>query len=149
MGNYSSSPGSIYPALRSLERAGLVERRPAPGGKSQFGLTKAGRQVLDGWLDAPNDADELVRHLDIALLRFAFLQQCNDPDRTDRFLAAFHHALRQHAERLGQYLAGESGRALPLQARLAVEHGQRTAAASADWAEDARKRLRNNQSEEK
>jgi DNA-binding PadR family transcriptional regulator len=142
MGNYSSSPGSIYPALRSLERAGLVERGPAPGGKSHYALTSAGRQALDGWLDAPDDAEELVRHLDLALLRFAFLQQCNDPDRTDRFLVALRFALNRHAEALRDFLESESGRALPLQARLAVEHGQRTARASADWAKDARERLR-------
>jgi DNA-binding PadR family transcriptional regulator len=141
MGNYSSSPGSIYPALRSLERAGLVERQPVSASKSQYALTPAGRQALDDWLDAPNDGDELVRHVDLALLRFAFLQQCNDPHRTDRFLAAFRSALHRHAESLGDFLESESGRALPLQARLAVEHGQRTARASADWADDARERL--------
>ena len=29
LGNYSSSPGSIYPALRALEKAGLVRRGAA------------------------------------------------------------------------------------------------------------------------
>ena len=48
MGSFSSSPGSIYPALDKLVRAELLERRPpATGGKPLFHITPEGEAHLD------------------------------------------------------------------------------------------------------
>lgn len=138
MGSYSSSPGSIYPALKALERQDFVTRRAEAGTRPVYRLTGRGQAVLDGWLAAPADAAEIVRHLDLALLRFAFLSGRDDRQATGRFLEDFHRALRAHADALRAFLDGSEGKALPLQPRLAVEHGLRSAEASAAWAADAR-----------
>ena len=55
LGNYSSSPGTIYPALKRLQKFELVEkitqRRVT---KTSFQITKKGVLVLKNWLIPPN-----------------------------------------------------------------------------------------------
>ncbi len=135
MGNYSSSPGSIYPALKALERAGLVETRDATSrGKGLYYLTTQGRAAFAEWLRAPvNDVVE-------AMLRFAFLHDA-ETSVTLAFLDAFEATARQGVAGLEAFLDSEDGRTMPLQARLAVEHGRRGQIASIDWAVWARKQL--------
>ncbi len=138
MGNYSSSPGSIYPALAGLERMGLVETHGGDArGKGDFHLTKAGDAAFQAWLVAPVDG----KALPVAMLRFAFLQ--NHPDRslTLDFLDKFAAAADAEVQGLVQFLASDFGRALPLQSRLAVEQGRRQFESSAQWAVWAKQAL--------
>jgi len=138
MGNYSSSPGSIYPALKSLEKNGLITPQPT-GSKRVFALTPAGAQAFDGWLVAPvTEAEDFG----IALLRFAFLHDHPDPQVTLDFLTSFGAVARARVNGLKAYLASDEAQALPLQARLAVIHGLATTQASAEWAETARTELK-------
>jgi DNA-binding PadR family transcriptional regulator len=134
MGNYSSSPGSIYPALERLRKAGFVETRGPGRGKGQYHITSRGDEVLQAWLAQPVDAADLQ----MALLRFAFLQFHPDRKRTRAFLDSFEAAALAQVEMLRQFLASEAGRNLSLQSRVAVEHGRRTYSASAKWAGWAR-----------
>ncbi len=139
MGNYSSSPGSIYPALKALERTGLVEARDATSrGKGLYHLTVQGRAAFADWLRAP------VEDLGEAMLRFAFLHDA-ETSVTLAFLDAFEATARQGVAGLEAFLDSEDGRAMPLQARLAVEHGRRGQMASVDWAVWARKQLERQQ----
>jgi DNA-binding PadR family transcriptional regulator len=139
---YSSSPGSIYPALKVLEKAGLVAQRPPAGAKRVYHLTEAGEDALRAWLTAPVEEEDVGKRLDMALLRFAFLEMQQDPQATLRFLDSFENAARAHAASLERFLAGEAGIKLSLQSRIAVEHGLKTTLCSAAWAADARRRLR-------
>ena len=141
LGTFSSSPGSIYPALAGLGKAGLVERRDAGPGRSLFGLTPAGEAVLDAWLAAPVDEAEVAHRRDTALLRFAFLQDHPDRSLALGFLESFEAAAWAYAASLEAFLDGEEGRALTLQGRLAVGHGLEGTRASARWAADARRQL--------
>jgi PadR family transcriptional regulator AphA len=53
---WNASYGQIYPELRRLEAAGLVEGEAAPRGeraRTVYRLTDAGRQRVDAWLAAP------------------------------------------------------------------------------------------------
>ena len=52
MGSFSSSPGSIYPALKNMQKAGVIESRPA-GKKSIFAITPAGEVAFEAWLRRP------------------------------------------------------------------------------------------------
>ncbi|WP_114953605.1 PadR family transcriptional regulator [Sphingosinicella terrae] len=140
LGTYSSSPGSIYPALKRLERAGLVRREAAGGGKPLFHLTGTGAAALQSWLERPVDAEEAIDR-EIALLRFAFLEGHRDRTLSLSFLAGFAAAAKGQVDALASFLAGEEGRALSLQSRLAVEHGLASARASLGWAEQAQDRL--------
>ena len=74
MGNYSSSPGTIYPALRRLQKMGLADKLVAnEDGKSKYSITKKGKQVFRSWLTAPLMPKDISRKLDEILLRFAFM----------------------------------------------------------------------------
>jgi DNA-binding PadR family transcriptional regulator len=136
LGSYSSSPGSIYPALKSLESAGLVETRGAHDarGKGLYHLTDSGRDALEAWLDAP------VSDLSEAMLRFAFLPEDNRP-RILAFLDAFEAAAKAKGAGLDIFLASDAARPMTPKARIAVLHGRRGLQASADWAAWAREQF--------
>lgn len=139
MGSYSSSPGSIYPALKSLEKQGLVAAEATGKRKNIIHITPEGRRIFDAWLTAPMGTEESV---DTALLRFAFLHDHPDRQVTLEFLATFITVLTGRASGLRNWLAGEDAQAMPLQARLAVGHGLRSQEASAQWASEAYEALK-------
>ncbi|MFN3668853.1 MAG: PadR family transcriptional regulator [Brevundimonas sp.] len=140
LGAYSSSPGSIYPALKSLAAKGLV-RTAGPGRGARYELTTAGAAALDGWLRAPVTAEEVTRRLDLQLLRFALLTGHPDRSLTQAFLRSFEAATAARAAELRGFLEAGVGAAMPLQARLAVEHGQQSLETSARWAAESWRRL--------
>lgn len=132
LGGFSSSPGSIYPALKSLEKARLLEADGHQShGKGLYRLTPQGGQELDSWLRAP------IGDLGEAMLRFAFLPD-DDRDAIHTFLLSFEHASEAESNALRTFLAGDGARHMSLKARIAVEHGRQRLQASADWARWAR-----------
>jgi DNA-binding PadR family transcriptional regulator len=68
---WAASYGQIYPALRCLEEANLVEVVESGGGRRRvrYGLTATGRKALLDWLKTPNSSLELR---DEALLKLFF-----------------------------------------------------------------------------
>src|SRR5436189_1415954 len=69
---WAASYGQIYPELKKLESAGLVEGRSAPSGgrkRREFQLTKNGRDELRRWLGQPPQMPELR---DESLLKLFF-----------------------------------------------------------------------------
>jgi DNA-binding PadR family transcriptional regulator len=135
LGGYSSSPGSIYPALRSLEKAGLLETRgPGAHGKGPYHLTPEGGRALDAWLAAP------IGDLGEAMLRFAFLPD-EEADAIHAFLDDFEQAATAQADALRAFLAGDGADGMTMKARLAVEHGRAGLEASAAWARRARRQF--------
>ena len=59
---WAASYGQIYPELRRLEEAGLVDGKSSPTGRrkrTEYSLTDAGRAELVRWLEAPAQAPEL------------------------------------------------------------------------------------------
>ncbi|MBW8882843.1 MAG: PadR family transcriptional regulator [Asticcacaulis sp.] len=134
LGGYSSSPGSIYPALKSLEKAGLLAILAPSGarGRGLYHLTAEGEGLLDAWLAAP------VSDLGEAMLRFAFLRD-DDRDAILAFLDAFQAAAENQSAGLEAFLANEGARDMPPKGRIAVQHGLCQLRASADWARWTRK----------
>ncbi len=57
---WSENYGNLYPTLKRLEHEGLVtvERRAGDGkpDRKVYTVTDAGREVLQGWLEAPTEA---------------------------------------------------------------------------------------------
>lgn len=138
MGSFSSSPGSIYPALKKLADAGMLEKRGAESGrKPVFHITPLGESTMRAWLELPVTSDELAHAVDRVLLRFAFLQDIQDLRVTRRFLTSFETALGTHIEGLEIYLDSPDGRSLSRHGRLAVENGLRGFRAHLDWVADA------------
>lgn len=134
MGNYSSSPGSIYPALKSLEKLAMVEARGAADarGKGLYHMTAKGEAMLDGWLAAP------IGDLGEAMLRFAFLPE-DDPEVILEFLNCFEAAAEARAAGLEASLSGENAQLMSAKSHLAVEHGRYQLEASANWARAVRR----------
>ena len=139
MGSYSSSPGSIYPALKGLEKQGLIAAQATGKRKSVLHISPEGRRIFDAWLTAPVGSEEGI---DTALLRFAFLNDYPDRHVTLEFLASFINVMSARASNLRNWLTGEDAQAMPLQARLAVGHGLRSLEASGQWASDVYEALK-------
>ena len=59
---WGASYGQIYPELRRLEAAGLVESREEPRGqvpRRVYRLTEDGRRAFESWLSEPGDQYEV------------------------------------------------------------------------------------------
>ncbi|WP_428028013.1 PadR family transcriptional regulator [Altererythrobacter sp.] len=136
LGVFSSSPGSIYPALAKLEKAGLLDRRPqAVGGKPLYHVTQSGRGVLHDWLSAEITIEEVAREVDLVLLRFAFLQSFPDDALTRRFLRSFSNAVGKHLDALRTFLESAEGQALSAHGRWAMQNGILGYETHLNWAE--------------
>lgn len=136
IGNYSSSPGAIYPALGRLEKRGLIEGAvddsQALRPKKVFRPTAEGARTLRRWLGAGVTKNEVQRRLDELLLRFAF-HSLLDAKTTRDFLSGL-------AEATDEYLADLRGQRQifsedePPHGRMAFEFGIERYRACARWA---------------
>src|SRR5919198_5793494 len=71
---WAASYGQIYPELRRLSAAGLIEGKASPQGgrrRDVYRLTPAGRKELQGWLGVDADVFELR---DEGLLKLFFAE---------------------------------------------------------------------------
>ena len=91
MGNYSSSPGAIYPALKRLESRGLItgeidaskELRP----RKLFTPSREGKAVFRAWLQEDVGEEDVPRHLDVLMLRLAFHWVIDDLEASRKLVA--------------------------------------------------------------
>ena len=151
LGNYSSSPGAIYPALRRLEARGLIdgeidsttEMRP----RKVFSPSDSGRVLFRDWLKADVTTDDVSRRLDDVMLRLAFHSVLDDLEATRAFLSTL-------ADELDRYVTDlEAQRQLfpeqtPIQPRLALDAGIQQTRALARWARRSLKQLETKNREE-
>lgn len=135
LGNYSSSPGTIYPALKRLLKLGLVESKPTKAGKKNvFHLTVAGEKALQNWLAQPILQTDIEKKNDELFLRFAFMDDLLSQSQKMEFLTTFRDLLQNYIQQLEHYHQVESSH-LPLHGRLAFEHGIATYKTTLDWCE--------------
>jgi DNA-binding PadR family transcriptional regulator len=140
MGNYSGSPGAIYPALRRLEQQGLVEGEvdttTALRPKQVFRPTKAGRETLSDWLVREIEREDVERRIDELMLRFAFHWVLDSRTATRRFLESFLGEVEDYLGELNrQHKVFPAG--APLQSRLALAAGIEQYRACTRWARKA------------
>jgi DNA-binding PadR family transcriptional regulator len=139
IGNYSSSPGAIYPALARLEKRrlinGAVDRTQALRPKKIFRPTSVGDEILRQWLASEITKDDVKRHLDELLLRFAFHSLLD--------AAASRAFLSDLALKVDEYVAELRGqrktfpKAAPPHGRMAFELGLAHYVSCARWARKA------------
>lgn len=145
IGNYSGSPGAIYPALRRLERQGLVEGEvdttKALRPKKVFRPTKAGRETLSDWLVREIEREDVERRIDELMLRFAFHSVLDSRTATRRFLESFLSEVEDYLGELDRQRKEFPERA-PLQPRLALAAGVEQYRACARWARKAIKEFK-------
>lgn len=140
LGNYSSSPGAIYPALARLGRARLIEgwvdqaRSLRP--RMLYQPTKAGRAAMRRWLAQPITREDIERRVDELMLRFAFLWILDDRRQTERFLLELAVQADAYVAELKRQRSLHPPET-PLHPRLALEAGIEQYQASARWARKA------------
>jgi len=139
MGVYQPSSGALYPALRRLERSGLVRAQtsPGPAGESArrrrvYEPTQAGRAAHLSWLRIPVEPATVSRDLGLHLMRFVMMEH-RPREEVLKFLQNLADALAAFTAELERQTAGTD-----LNARhpaLALDHGLAVSRASLQWAE--------------
>lgn len=89
MATFSDSPGSIYPALKRLERSSLVsctvDETSQVRRRKLYRLSPQGQKALTHWLTRPITSDAVFRCMPELFLRFAFLEDCLGPRACESF----------------------------------------------------------------
>lgn len=148
MGRFSDSPGSIYPALKRLERTGLIRgavdnTRPLRP-RRVFRLTPKGRTALESWAKGPVEREDLVRRGEELMLRFAFMETLVPPTLVIRFLEELRAVIGAYVAELERHSV-QAGHGMLLHGRLALEAGIEGHRAHGQWAGRAIKRIRREQ----
>ena len=98
VGHFSSSPGSIYPALQSLKKNGLIDsevvHRSRLKPREVFHVTEQGRKALRAWLCSRLAVSDLRDNLGELMLRFRFMADTVSSAETLRFLTDFRRKAR-------------------------------------------------------
>lgn len=134
LGNFSSSPGTIYPALKKLEGLQLIEKKKyAPTEKqAPYTITTKGINSLNEWLMQLVTKEEVAKNLNIILLRFAFMDVSANREIKKKFLESFKEAVSSYSKELEEYHSKESMN-MPLSGRLVFEHGIESYKATYRW----------------
>jgi DNA-binding PadR family transcriptional regulator len=132
---YQPSSGALYPALRRLERRGLLraEQVPSAGKRRQrrYQLTPAGRAAHASWLRQPVEPSTVGADLGTHLMRFVMAEGVLSQKEVLSFLDDLASALQGFIASITDYLA-----TTPLPGRhprLALRHGIEVHQASLDW----------------
>lgn len=138
--HFSASPGAIYPALRRLEEAGLldgeVEEQDTLRPRKVYRITDQGQRALRKHIRRPVTREDVVWRLDELMLRFVFIGNLCAGETGLRFLRELAEQTEGYAEELQGQLAAQQEQAM-LQSRLALEHGIEQYRATAGWARRA------------
>jgi DNA-binding PadR family transcriptional regulator len=134
---WAASYGQIYPELRRLAAAGLIEGKESPQGgrrRNVYRLTPAGRQELRAWLDADPEVFELR---DEALLKL-FFADATGGESAPGTLEAKRRTHERIAERLKDIEATEKPEGF---AYLVLRHGIEFNEWMVAWSERTRRAL--------
>ena len=137
LGNYSSSPGTIYPALKRLQKFELAEKKESSdSNKTSFQITQKGIEALRRWLTKPLEKKDVEKKIEELFLRFAFMDTLVDKKQKINFLSAFRNLLSDYIGELQAYHLAEAIH-LPLHGRLAFEHGIASCKTTLKWCKRA------------
>ena len=140
MGQFSASPGAIYPALKRLATAEFIDsKREAADSlrpREVYSLTKKGKAALATHLTQPVTVDSVTWKLDELILGFAFMRPIIGKKATLAFLKQLHQQTERHAKSLQTHLDASRSDFSQEQA-LALEHGIAKYRMNAQWAKQA------------
>jgi PadR family transcriptional regulator AphA len=142
---WAASYGQIYPELRRLAAAGLIEGKASPQGgrrRNVYRLTPAGRKELRAWLDADPEVFELR---DEALLKLFFADATGGESATGT-LAAKRRTHERIVERLKEVEATGKPEGF---AYLVLRYGIELNEWTADWCERTRRALEDHAASER
>lgn len=145
MGNYSSSPGAIYPALSRLEQNELIEKITDPKTNKQlFKILPNGLKNLKEWILKPIEMSEVEKKMDELLLRFAFMDNLISIHQKIDFLETLGDLLTSYLNVLEEFKKNQS-LSMPLHGRLAFEHGIDSNRATLSWCEKVLNEFKKNE----
>lgn len=136
MKSYSDSPGAIYPALRRLERDGLIRGTVEEGSglrrRQIFRLTPKGFSELKQWIALPITREDVGSGLKTIMLRFAFSETVAGANASVRLLKSLQSALTPYLQNLHEQLRTIKG-VTPTSTQLALECGIRSYESLSEW----------------
>ena len=137
IGVYQPSSGALYPALRRLERKGLVRAQAADEGARQqarprhvYEPTELGTAAHLSWLRAPVRPETAARDLGLHLMRFVLMEHVLAPAEVLSFLQGLADAMAAFTAELEQAAASAAASG---HAGLALDHGLVVHRASLAW----------------
>ena len=140
MGHFSASPGAIYPALKRLEKEGLirgtVDRAQTLRPRQVYSLTAKGRKALCDALVRPVRREDVIWHMDQLMLRFVFMGNALGRKATCDFLKDFVREVEAYVVELQGHM-GRFPPDTPPYARLGLQHGIDSYRMNAQWARRA------------
>lgn len=136
IGNFSSSPGSIYPAIKKLKKLELIQE--ASKSDKMLKITAAGKEQMYHWLTKDIRLDEVAKRSDILVLKFAFMDHLVSKQDKETFINSLLTITQTYINELEAYMEDE-GHQLPLHGRLALDHGVRSFKAQLAWAKSTLK----------
>jgi len=137
LGSYSSSPGTIYPALKRLQKGMLIEKESNENtSKSYFKITKKGISILKKWFVKPIEKVEVEKKTGELLLRFGFMEALIEKEQRINFLTSFRDLLIIYLSELQEYYNNESEN-MPLHGKLAFQYGIDSNKTALNWCEKA------------
>jgi len=147
MGEYSSSPGSIYPALKRLEKELLIEQyidfEKSVSGKKLYKLTTSGRKELKNWCLKEADLSDVQNRMNEIMLRFVFMEFFVETGIVIKFLKSVKENIDIYIEQLIGYYEKDK-LSMPIHASLALEQGIGMIRANSRWAQHAIETITNN-----
>jgi len=137
LGNYSSSPGTIYPALHRLQKFELIKKKvQVKTDKTCFEITTKGILALKNWFLKPIEKIDVVKKTDELLLRFGFMEALIEKEQRINFLTSFHDILTVYIKELQAFYSKESNN-MPLHGRLAFQYGIDSNKTTLKWCKKA------------
>lgn len=137
---FSPSPGSIYPALKRLQRSRLItgrtDRSQRLRPREVYRPTQLGRRRVRDWLFQPITTEAVATMPDELNLRFALMQTVGPAGDVVRFLEQYKKGMRDYQRRLIAF-HNERGNDMGDHWRLCLELGIRRYGANAVWADQA------------
>ena len=101
VGQFSSSPGSIYPALKLLQKNGFIDsevvHRSRLKPREVFHVTEKGKKTLRAWVRKRLAVSDLRDNLPELMLRFRFMEDTASNEETLRFLTDFRRKAKTYA----------------------------------------------------
>jgi DNA-binding PadR family transcriptional regulator len=142
IGNYSSSPGSIYPAINKLKKQGFIRQASSEMDNNHaLEIIEEGKKVFKNWLTQPISEADIAKSSDILILKFAFMYHTIDHANQLVFLQSFIQHTANYLMNLKTYHQEES-KAMPLHGKLAFEYGIASFEAQLKWAKSALQQLK-------
>jgi DNA-binding PadR family transcriptional regulator len=146
MATFSDSPGSIYPALKRLERLGMVrcalDETSRVRRRKLYRLSSKGEKALKRWLTLAIDVDDVLRRMPELLLRFSFMEDFLGPTACELFLKSLAVSLQECITMLQERLKSIEAR-LSRSARLALRSGIMGHECQAAWVRMALEEFQN------